>query len=116
MLFPVRSLLPPREYEHLKRGLSRLGLRSLREFYSSACWITKRQAYFSRHEYHCGACPARRGLQLHHRTYERLGNERDADLSWLCDECHGAEHRRWTRRAVREGAARKKKRGRSVLG
>jgi 5-methylcytosine-specific restriction endonuclease McrA len=29
-------------------------------------------------------------LQVHHRTYERLGHERVGDLTTLCMNCHGA--------------------------
>jgi hypothetical protein len=27
-------------------------------------------------------------LELHHKTYERLGEERDDDLELLCSQCH----------------------------
>jgi 5-methylcytosine-specific restriction endonuclease McrA len=27
-------------------------------------------------------------LEVHHRTYERLGSEVDGDLTTLCSECH----------------------------
>lgn len=38
-------------------------------------------------------CGARRGLHLHHMTYERLGRERLEDVAWLCGDCHHALHR-----------------------
>lgn len=34
------------------------------------------------------------GLQVHHRTYERLGAEHLEDLEVLCEICHKREHRR----------------------
>lgn len=37
-------------------------------------------------------CPATRALQVHHKTYERLGEERDADLEVLCETCHKGHH------------------------
>lgn len=31
-------------------------------------------------------------LDVHHKTYERLGNERLSDLIVLCRTCHKAQH------------------------
>ncbi len=40
----------------------------------------------------CEGCGTKRGrLDLHHDTYERLGNERLSDLRILCPDCHRAE-------------------------
>jgi hypothetical protein len=33
-------------------------------------------------------------LEVHHRTYERLGRERPEDLLVLCEKCHAVEHGR----------------------
>ena len=33
-------------------------------------------------------------LNLHHRTYRRIGRERPDDLCWLCDDCHKLVHRK----------------------
>lgn len=42
--------------------------------------------------YACRLCPnaaaAGARIEVHHRTYERLGNEIDGDLIALCSECH----------------------------
>ena len=40
------------------------------------------------HEF-CGV--QKRSLQVHHRTYERLGSEWDEDLEVLCEGCHRGE-------------------------
>lgn len=37
----------------------------------------------------CGTAPA---LEVHHRTYARLGRERLEDLTPLCSPCHRATH------------------------
>ena len=37
-------------------------------------------------------CTAVNGLEVHHRNYERLGAERDADLEVLCRLHHLARH------------------------
>jgi hypothetical protein len=42
--------------------------------------------------YLCEGCGWGRWLEVHHRTYERLGEERLEDLAVLCDRCHAREH------------------------
>lgn len=36
----------------------------------------------------CNAGPEDAQLEVHHRTYERLGCEETSDLTTLCSECH----------------------------
>jgi 5-methylcytosine-specific restriction endonuclease McrA len=36
----------------------------------------------------CRLCGDETLLEVHHATYERIGNERDSDLVALCRECH----------------------------
>jgi 5-methylcytosine-specific restriction endonuclease McrA len=45
-------------------------------------------------EHRCQLCYADEtaALSVHHRTYERLGAERPADLTVLCWRCHAAFH------------------------
>lgn len=41
----------------------------------------------------CGWCSRTpRGLEVHHRTYDRLGAEWPADLEVLCGDCHAGHH------------------------
>jgi hypothetical protein len=40
----------------------------------------------------CYCCQTTRNLQLHHKTYKRLGKERLTDLIYLCDKCHSQVH------------------------
>jgi hypothetical protein len=62
---------------------------ALRERWA-ADWAARRGT-----EPHCLICGAEWALcdDLHHRTYERLGNEADRDLIPLCRTCHGTLHR-----------------------
>jgi hypothetical protein len=49
----------------------------------------------------CERCGSRKNLQIHHRTYERLGHELlPDDLQVLCGTCHKALHesRKWNAR------------------
>jgi 5-methylcytosine-specific restriction endonuclease McrA len=53
---------------------------------------------------HCGKCGY--DLQLHHKTYERLGQELDSDVEFLCPICHGkADSKREKEGQLRSTAA-----------
>ncbi len=43
----------------------------------------------------CGRGGSGTLLDVHHNTYERLGEERDEDLIVLCRECHSRHHNRY---------------------
>lgn len=61
----------------------------LRSPYWSAC---RRYMLWSA-DYRCERCGHPNQLQVHHRTYERLGCEwMPEDLEVLCDACHSAHH------------------------
>lgn len=57
-------------------------------------WRQRRDRALARASWRCQRlpCAAQRALEVHHRTYERLGAELDADLEVLCGRCHRAEH------------------------
>lgn len=40
----------------------------------------------------CARCGKKTTLDAHHKTYARLGFEKDSDLIALCRACHGLEH------------------------
>lgn len=68
----------------------------MRDFYlaylNSAAWRQRRNRKLRQVGWQCERCPAKRHLEVHHRTYERLGKEFDSDLEALCESCHNAEH------------------------
>lgn len=49
----------------------------------------------------CGATAQEKLLEVHHKTYERLGDERLEDLVLMCQRCHATEHQ-WKRRLGRD--------------
>lgn len=55
-------------------------------------WKKRRNRALKRALYHCARCGAKRGLQVHHVTYERLECEADEDLEVLCADCHEGHH------------------------
>ena len=63
-------------------------------YLKSAKWRKKAAAARKRAGYRCQLCYKKRPLQVHHRTYERLGYELPSDLAALCASCHRRHHGR----------------------
>lgn len=57
-------------------------------YMASPAWRERRKRALERAGYRCQVCGETRGLQVHHNSYERLGNEADEDLAVLCFWCH----------------------------
>lgn len=78
--------------------LSVLGYKSYQEYLSSAHWREIRKRYWASKlnpNKWCAGCRRKDvPLQLHHRTYKRIGNERLTDLVAVCGTCHLAIHAR----------------------
>lgn len=56
------------------------------------CWKLRREAYLKKNKW-CEVCGnSMLDLQVHHLTYERIGNELDSDLVGLCRPCHALLH------------------------
>jgi hypothetical protein len=55
-------------------------------------WRERRLYALRRARYACQLCSSKTQLQVHHRTYERRGNEKEEDLIVLCDDCHSKFH------------------------
>jgi len=64
-----------------------------REYLSSDAWQAKRLAVLRRAKYTCEGCGAQNvALDIHHKTYERVGNEFLWDLVAACRTCHAKVH------------------------
>jgi predicted HNH restriction endonuclease len=57
-------------------------------------WRVVRRLALGHAHYRCQVCNRRDALEVHHRTYERIGRELLSDVSVLCAECHGHFHGR----------------------
>jgi 5-methylcytosine-specific restriction endonuclease McrA len=56
-------------------------------------WGYRRREMVKAAERKCGRCGRYSpNLDVHHLTYERLGNELPEDLIVLCHDCHSLEH------------------------
>lgn len=61
------------------------------EYLKSTHWLTFKLSYFGSHERKCAGCDSRR-VDLHHRTYERLGREQESDVVPVCRFHHAGCH------------------------
>lgn len=62
------------------------------EYLKTPAWRTKRNHALRLAEFRCSVCGSRRNLQVHHKSYERLGREWDQDLQVVCQTCHANHH------------------------
>jgi hypothetical protein len=62
------------------------------QYLASPEWRKRRDEAIQRAEGRCQLCNSAQRLQVHHRTYERRGNERPMDLTVLCEGCHQHFH------------------------
>lgn len=91
------------------------------EYLRSPHWRSTRLGALERAGHRCQVCNAAQRLDVHHRTYERLGRERPEDLTVLCRTCHETFHtakRQQRAVAVKPGKPNKKaakKRGGQTL-
>ena len=87
-------------------GFARRGSPRQSEFYltylDSAEWRERRREIIEARGRECEYCGETEGLELHHLTYERLGEELDEDLVLLCEACHRRADRRRVRMTRRE--------------
>src|ERR1051325_9849771 len=63
-----------------------------RAYLNTSDWCRRRNRALKAAFYRCQQCNSKRDLQVHHKTYERLGAEWDQDLEVLCRDCHEGHH------------------------
>ncbi len=62
------------------------------EYLQSSEWQEKRKKALRFAGFKCQLCNSSEKLNVHHRTYERLGQELLGDLITLCNDCHCIFH------------------------
>lgn len=55
-------------------------------------WKIKRQKVINRCNNICEGCGEKKVTQVHHITYDHIGNELLFELVGLCDDCHSIAH------------------------
>lgn len=68
------------------------GRQNYEEYLRSTRWQILRGEALQRFDNRCALCYDDRNLEVHHRTYDRLGDEEISDLVALCSWCHGKHH------------------------
>lgn len=91
-----RRIQDHREQERAAREARLDALKAMpyAEYLRTPEWQETRRQALRRASYRCQACNGQGRLDVHHRTYERRGNERDRDLTVLCRACHDKFHDR----------------------
>lgn len=75
------------------KAFKKLGYGTYHEYLKSSHWRNFKKRYFASHPRLCAVCGSSEKIELHHVSYERLGNEReDSDVKPLCRPCHEVTH------------------------
>lgn len=77
-------------------------------YLKSAHWRAKRKETLKYHGPKCDKCGTDENLQVHHKTYARLGREKMKDLQILCQTHHNELHEadpKWVARQQKKAAA-----------
>lgn len=61
---------------------------SYNDYIHSDEWKKKREEVFAKYGRRCGICQSVNGIEVHHLTYDRIGEEMVSDLMPLCRDCH----------------------------
>lgn len=69
-----------------------LGGLTYEEYLNSGDWKQLRERALTHYGRSCVLCGSYYALEVHHRTYVRVGAEELTDLIVLCDDCHGRYH------------------------
>ena len=64
-----------------------------KKYLKSDYWKDIKEQVHKRDEYKCRLCNSNKNLQVHHKTYEFLGNENLEELITLCKKCHFNIHK-----------------------
>jgi hypothetical protein len=65
---------------------------SYKDYLQTEWWKSVRQKALKRSLFRCQLCNNPEKLNVHHRSYENIGNEKDCDLITLCQWCHAKFH------------------------
>lgn len=87
----MRAVAARKAAEEFRR-LKQLHSMPYQEYLASPEWAETRRRALKRCGFRCQLCNREGQLNVHHRTYERRGNEKNEDLIVLCRECHKTFH------------------------
>jgi hypothetical protein len=64
-----------------------------KEYLKTEHWRLVKLHFYQKNKEECAVCKSHLHLNLHHKTYARLGMELEKDLICLCKNCHEAVHK-----------------------
>jgi len=64
------------------------------EYINSDKWVERKKLYYKNNKKKCICCETTKDIQLHHITYNSLGNELDKDIAPICEKCHKEFHKK----------------------
>ena|ERR1041385_6770925 len=79
-------------YHKRNRWLKQHGFLTYSQYLITQHWQDLRQRLFNVRGKKCERCDSEKEIEIHHKTYERIGKEELSDLLILCRTCHGEEH------------------------
>lgn len=88
----AQSLYGELEGEILRRQVEAYKAMPYWEYIKTAHWQAIRAQAVERDGNRCRVCNSPDNLNVHHRSYERLGQELPDDLTTLCQSCHEMFH------------------------
>ncbi len=87
-----QEILAKGKRDEYQQRLEQLSTMPYLDYLRTPEWQERRKRILQRDSYHCQVCFSTEHLNVHHRTYERRGNENDGDLTTLCQGCHQVFH------------------------
>jgi 5-methylcytosine-specific restriction endonuclease McrA len=81
--------LPPAQHENTETVVGRVDYAT---YIKTSRWKQRREEAKRRAGNRCLVCNSGDRLEVHHRSYANLGNERPEDLTVLCADCHRRFH------------------------
>lgn len=82
-----------RYLEETSRRNQELKTMPYREYLNTPEWQDRRKRHLKSVGYKCQVCNSGGIIDIHHRTYDRRGNEGYRDLIALCRDCHSLFHK-----------------------
>lgn len=62
------------------------------DYLESKHWLARRKQKLQSSKYTCERCGSKRRLEVHHKHYRTLWQEKNSDLEVLCRNCHALQH------------------------
>lgn len=81
-----------RRHEEYQAEVRRLRAMPYKDYLQTEHWHEVRTSALRRADYRCQLCNQGGTLDVHHRTYERRGQEAVGDVTVLCRKCHEKHH------------------------